>query len=97
MQSVVVKRGDKHATRWVAVGVDLTGSTVRLLAKLENSPTIELEAMISDPENGVVEHVLTGDLDPGVYRVELEITKGDTVMTAPSDSYASLTVLPDLG
>jgi hypothetical protein len=90
-----VKSGDQYPTTW-HVPLNLTGSTVRLVAKKPGFPAVVLPTTIVDAANGVVEHVLTGTLAVGNYLVEMEVTNGATVVTAPTDSYENLIVIPDL-
>lgn len=92
---LTVKTGDQYPTYW-QVPLDLTGSTVRLIAKRDKAPAVVLPTTVTDPANGVVEHVLTGTLPVGLYRVELEITNGSTIITAPTDTYDNLRVITDL-
>lgn len=96
MGVLTVKKGDKYATTWT-VPVNLTGASVRLLARRRGFPVIVLPTTITDPANGVVEHVLDGTLPVGKYQVELEITRGAETVTAPTDSYENLVVISDLG
>jgi hypothetical protein len=102
--SNTVKQGDTHSitlTVYESVGgvptpLDLTGSTVRLLAKLGTETTVILTAALGvDP--GTVEHTLTGTLAAGTYSVEVEVTQGGAITTAPTEGYATLIVTPDLG
>lgn len=94
--TVTVKHGDKYPTVWVA-NMDLTGATVRLLAKPRyEGDTVVLASSITDAVAGEVTHVLTGTLEPGSYDVELEVSRGDEVVTFPSESYERLTVVRDL-
>lgn len=92
---LTVKTGDTYATTW-RVPLDLTGSTVRLIAKRPRHDPVVLPATIIDAPQGVVQHVLTGTLPVGKYLVELEITNGATIVTAPTDSYENLNVIADL-
>lgn len=92
---MIVKQHDKHQVVWTA-NMDLTGTTVRLLAKRGGTLT-PLDAVIIDAPAGKVGHTLTGTLDPGTYQVELEVTQGASIVTFPNDSYSTLTVTPDLG
>lgn len=93
---LTVKRGDRYQTRWT-VPLNLVGASVRLIARRKNMAPIYLDAEIFDAENGVVSHLLDGTLKVGTYQVELEITKGLDVMTAPSAAYENLRVIADLG
>ncbi|MDQ0726794.1 hypothetical protein [Microbacterium sp. W4I20] len=93
---MIVKSGDTHSIQWKA-NLDLTGATVRLVAKPRNSDTaIVLPSTITDAVEGVVAHKLTGTLEKGTYSVELEVTKGADVITFPNSGYSTLTVTPDL-
>lgn len=93
---LTVKFGDKYPTYWT-VDADLTGTTVRLLARRRANPAIELACSIVNPATaGEVEHMLDGTLPIGTYAVELEITKGLDVITAPTDRYENLRVIASL-
>ena len=96
--TVMIKYGDTDPTTWTAVGMDLTGCTVRLVARdrAGRGPVIELPAVITDPIGGVVEWTPDGDLPVGVYDVELEVTRGSLVVTFPNTSYARLIIEPDI-
>lgn len=94
---VIVKRGDTNVTTWTT-NMDLTGSTVRLLAKnIKTKAVTVLAANVADSHNGVVTHQLTGTLAVGEYYVELEITQNDTIVSAPTKGYEKLCVMRDLG
>ncbi len=99
---ITVKRGDQYPITYVA-NMDLTGSTTRLLALNRSTKvTLELEHDVTDPPEGVVEHVLTGTLPVGVYQVELEVTtQDDEIVTFPTSQsgkpqYDTLRVIEDL-
>jgi hypothetical protein len=92
---LTVKTGDRYPTTW-HVPLNLTGSTVRLIARKDGFPAVVLPTTIVDAANGVVEHILTGTLTVGNYRVEMEVTNGTTIVTAPTDTYENLKVIPDL-
>lgn len=92
--SITVKRGDQHPITF-NVNADLTGSTVRLLCK--GRTLTVLDTTVTDAAEGVVTHDLDGTLAVGAYLLELEITQGDTIVTAPTNGYTRLTVKPDLG
>jgi hypothetical protein len=95
MSHITVKQHDRYATRWTA-SMDLTGATTRLLARRANAPVIELQHTVIDAPGGVVEHILDGTLPVADYRVELEISRGGQIMTAPTVGYENLTVITDL-
>ena len=100
--SVTVKHGDQYPVTFTANG-DLTGSTVRLLARIRytTGDPILLGSTVTDPAGGVVTHDLTGTLEAGTYDVELEVTRGGEVFTFPNgdgkNAYETLTVVDDLG
>lgn len=98
--TVTVKQGDTHDTTWTA-NADLTGSTVRLLAKstsaLSTANPIVLATTVTDAANGVVTHTLTGTLESGTYNVELEVTASSgKISTFPSSGHETLNVIDDL-
>lgn len=92
---MIIKAGDTHAVQWKA-NMDLTGATVRLVAKPRTGVPLVLASTVTDAEEGVVSHTLTGTLPKGTYQVELEVTKGVEIITFPNNTYAQLTVIPDL-
>lgn len=94
---VKVKRGDKRPVTWT-VPVDLTGCSVRLLAKRGSNPTVVLASSITNYVGGEVTHVTDGTLAIGMYQVELEITfPNGNIITAPTETYENLQIIPDLG
>lgn len=92
---MIVKAGDTHQISWKA-NMDLTGATVRVIAKKGTAPAIELDAAVTNPVEGLVTHQLTGTLPTGTYSVELEVNTAGEVITFPNGSYATLVVIPDL-
>lgn len=82
------------------VNMDLTGWDVRLLARRLNSQVaLELDHTV---DGGTVTHTLTGELDVGVYQVEVEASRDGQRITFPtpqdgSPPYELLQVLRDLG
>ena len=94
---MIVKSGDTHVVQWKA-NVDLTDATTRLIGRRRGGfDPIMLGHDVTDPEEGIVSHTLTGDLAPGVYRIELEVARNGTTSTYPSDGYATLEIQQDLG
>lgn len=91
----IVKSGDTHEVSWKA-NMDLTGASVRVVAKDRDGVVTVLASTITDAAEGLVTHTLTGTLALGSYKVELEVTDGGQIITFPNNSYASLTVIPDL-
>jgi hypothetical protein len=93
---LTVKRGDTYPITFTA-NMDLTGATVRLLARSSQGNTIELASTIQDAVAGTVVHNLTGTLGIDVYEIELEVTHTGTIISFPSDGFEQLCVIPDLG
>lgn len=93
-----IKYGDTDPTTWTAVGMDLTGCTVRLMARdrAARATPIELPAVIIDQPGGVVQWTPDGLLPDGSYEVELEVKRGDLIVTFPNDGFARLTIAPDI-
>lgn len=102
MSTITVKRRDTHdvvftVTDDAGAAVDLSGATVRLLARRQGSGiTVILGSSVTDPAGGEVTHALTGNLEIGVYDIEVESTLNGDVVTAPNDGFFTLTVLEDL-
>jgi hypothetical protein len=93
---MTVKQGDTKPRVWT-VNMDLTGSTVRLLAREQaNLDPIELEAAVTDAAAGEVTWTPDGTLNAVRHWVEVEVTQGGTIVTAPSDGYATLRVIADI-
>ena len=94
-----IKRGDTDPTTWTAVGMDLTGCTVRLVARNTSTRNTVIEltpAVVIDEPGGVVEWTPDGLLPDGSYEVELEVKRGDLIVTFPNDGFARLTIAPDI-
>lgn len=94
--SVTLKHGDQVPLT-LTVGVNLTGATVRVLARRGSGDTIVLPNTVTDLTGGVIVHNTDGTLEVGNYDVEVEITRNGKPQTAPSSGYARLTVARDLG
>jgi len=92
---ITVKTGDTHVIQWKA-NLDLTGATVRLVAKPRTGAPIVLASTVTDAAEGLVSHMLTGTLPKGPYDIELEVTDGSEIITFPNSSYARLNVIADL-
>lgn len=88
---MIVKTGDTYQVSW-KTNVDLTGATVRLIAKKDATVFV----LPSTVDGDTVTHQLTGTLSEGRYRVEVEATINGEVVTFPNDQYARLDVIPDL-
>jgi hypothetical protein len=99
-----VKFGDTHTVTFTVkdsagVPVDLSGATIRVLAVLDgdaDQTTIVLASALGGG-TGEVTHTLTGTLPVGTYSIEVEVTQGGTVISAPSAGYATLQVVAGLG
>ncbi len=89
------KSGDEHPIQWKA-NLDLTGATVRIVARPLVGAPVVLASTITDAAEGLVTHQLDGTLPLGTYKVELEVTDGEEIITFPNNGYSSLTVIPDL-
>lgn len=86
--------------------VDLTGSTVKFIMKLDSAsasaePKVDAEAdIVGDAEDGIVEYAWAdGDTDTiGTYRAEFEVTfaSGKT-RSFPSADYLLVRIIADLG
>jgi hypothetical protein len=106
MSEITVKRRDTHTVVFTVTdedgaAVDITGATVRVLARRRGSATtLTLASSITNAAAGEVSHTLTGTLEIGVYDVEVESTLGGVITTAPNDEdapYFTMNVLEDLG
>lgn len=76
-----------------------TGSpSVKVIATNRNTQVATiLSSTISDAANGKVQHTFNGTLEPATYDIEVEVTQGGVVATAPTGGYGSFTVIQDLG
>jgi len=103
--SNVVKYGDTHQITFTVKDsdgdpVDLTGTTVRVLAVRDDDASktvITLASAIGVAVNGTVTHQLTGTLPVGTYSVVVEVTEGGVITTSPSAGYVALQVTDGLG
>lgn len=97
MDTLTVKRGDKHDVRLTISNppMSLAGGTVEVHVKPSiEGPAVTFAATIDD-EN-VVTWSLDGTLAAGKYKLEVEVTLGGFIVTAPNDGNMVLVVLPDL-
>lgn len=94
---VNIKQGDKLPVTFT-VNHDLTGATVRLIVRhLTRTGVLEdLPHTVVDPGAGKVELDLDGTWEVGRHFVELEISQGGEVRTAPSDGFYVIRVVEDL-
>lgn len=86
MSETRVWQNDRHEISWgVTSGgapVDLTGATVRLVARPGKAPQTPVDLPCS-VANGVVTHTLTGDLPVDYYDVVVEATRAGQTVTYP--------------
>lgn len=95
ISTATIKRGDA-ATLTLDLGTDLSslGTAKVLIGQPRSTPLITKTGTVTG-------QTVTVALDPtetattGTYRVEVEMSVGPT--TFPSDGYAQLTILADLG
>lgn len=102
MSETRVWQGDVHPVAWRVTStsgpVDLTGATVRLVAKpLASGSTVVVLA--STVSIDTVTHQLTGTLPVGFYDVVVEATRAGEVVTYPDAATGPerLTVRADVG
>jgi hypothetical protein len=80
---IIVKTGDRYPIEFTA-NMPLADAEVRLFAtRLPSGVRLELECTKLEA-TGSVQHVLTGELEPGDYGVELEVTTGTVEVTFPT-------------
>jgi len=101
---MIVKTGDTYPITFTTGGYDLTGATVRLLARrVGDTTTTVLPSTVTDAAGGVITHTLTGTLTAGTYDIEAEVTKAGEVVTFPTAQddgtpmFLRMRVVPDLG
>lgn len=87
------KRGDVGYELTATANMDLSGCTVRFLARPKFSDTepLELDHTITDAAAGMVRHITDGTLEVGRYVVELEVMRG----TEGPFTFPSTTALPE--
>ena len=100
--AATIKRGDKGDTLTLTTNMDLTGCTLRLLARAKygTGDLIELDIDNStDYAAGTVVHVTDGTLPmiTGGYNLEVEATRGEEIFTFPTQGFVTLNIVPDLG
>lgn len=93
-----IKTGDTPTLRWT-LGRDITGATCRILiADRTGTLVVDRQAIVEDPTGGIVSLTLGAtELPEGTYRVEVETTTGEIILTHPDNRYESIAVMPDLG
>lgn len=94
---LIIKRGDKHDVQLTISNApaSLVGGTVKVLVTPSLGGTTQ--TFTGSLIGNVVTWSLDGTLDVGNYRLEVEVTVGALIVTAPSDGTMGLVVLQDLG
>jgi hypothetical protein len=94
---LTIKEGDIHNVR-LTIGnspAELAGGTVKVHVSPSAGGTA-LTPFDASIAGNVVTWALDGTIPAGRYKLEVQITVGPSVITAPSDGYMSLVVLSDL-
>lgn len=94
---LTIKRGDKHVVelRITTPPTNLAGGTVKVFVTPSVGGTAQTFNATIDANN-VVSWQLDGSLAVGKYRLEIQVTVGLQIVTAPSDGWMDLVVLQDL-
>jgi hypothetical protein len=100
--SSTVKQGDTHAITFTVKDADgapvvLDAATVLLHARRGDGGDLIVLPHTLGVDPGTITHQLDGTLVDGQYSLEIEVTIGGVVTTAPTDGFAKLIVTPDLG
>lgn len=94
---LTIKRGDVHVVelRITTPPTNLANGFVKVMVTPSiGGPVTQFDATI-DADNVVFWH-LDGSLAVGRYRLEVQVTVGTEIVTAPSDGWMELIVLQDL-
>lgn len=97
MDQLTIKRGDKHDVKLTIVNAPVNMASG--VVKVHVIPSIGGTAQVFTAATivgNVVTWALDGTLLAGRYRLEVQVTVGAYVVTAPSDGTMELTVLQDL-
>lgn len=99
---LTIKRGDTEPLKLRTAGADLTAATLRFLVRTREGvdplTVIVPTGKVLDGTDTIVTVPVTQiNTTEGTYQVELEATQAGVVRTFPSDGYATLAVIPDLG
>jgi len=96
MDVLTIKEGDIHNVQ-LTIGnspTALAGGTVVVnVTPSAGGTAVQFPASIA---GNVVTWALDGSLVAGRYKLEVQVTVGGAIVTAPSDGYMSLVVLADL-
>lgn len=92
-----IKQGDKFPIT-LTVNHDLTGATTRLVVRhlTRTGAKEDLEHTATNAAEGEVEHTLDGTWGVGRHYLELEITQGGQVRTAPTNTFLVIDIVRDL-
>lgn len=93
----MIKRGDKHDVKLTIVGppMNLNGGTAKVFVTPSAGGSVTpFNATILD---NVVTWSLDGTLPVGKYNLEVQVTIGGNIVTAPNGGYMELRVVQDLG
>lgn len=94
VKTAYTKRGDTEIV--MLVNMELTGATAKSFVRDSSGVDQELSCSITDEATGEVT-ILTGSLDTGKYKLEVQITSAGKVATFPDSGYVPLAVVEDLG
>lgn len=94
---LTIKRGDKHVVelRITTPPTNLATGVVKVFVTPSIGGTVQPFNATIDANN-VVSWQLDGSLAVGKYRLEVQVTVGSQIVTAPSDGWMELIVLQDL-
>lgn len=96
METLTIKRGDKHDVKLTIVNapLDLSGGT----AKVFVTPSVggTAQQFNASLNGNIVTWALDGTLNVGKYKLEVQVTVSGFIVTAPNDGWAELVVLQDL-
>ena len=92
-----IKQGDKLPITFT-VNHDLTAATIRLLVRHGERDGVlaELPHTVEDAAGGKIVHDIDGTWAIGRHYLEVEITQGAEIRTAPSDDFYLIRIVPDL-
>lgn len=97
MDVLTIRQGDKHDVR-LEIGnspIDLSGGSAEVHVQPSLGGTVQsFNATVG--ANNVIIWPLDGTLLPGKYLLEVEITVGLSIVTAPSNKNITLIVLDEL-
>lgn len=96
MQTLTVKYRDKYTVR-LTIGnppVDLNGGTTKVFVKPSagTGAVLSFDATLSGND---VLWALDGTIPVGKYKLEVQVTVGPYIVTAPSDQMMEFVVIPD--